>query len=77
MGFKGIRIDSPDDVVPVLDRAMASLRPIVVDMRANPNVLLMPPQTTLEQAKNFFQALAKGDPDAGAVLKQLARQLSV
>ena len=77
LGLEGLTINGPDDVASMLDRAFACDRPVVIDVHADPNVLALPPHTTLEQARNFFAALAKGDPDRGAVLKQLARQLSV
>jgi len=35
----------------------------------------LPPHATFEQTKNFFEALAKGDPDRGPVLRQLYKQL--
>jgi hypothetical protein len=35
------------------------------------------PHATWEQTTNFFAALAKGDPDRDAVLKQLVRQLAL
>ena len=77
LGLEGLTISGPDDVASVLDRALACERPVVIDVHADPNVLALPPQTTFEQAKNFLAALAKGDPDRGAILKQLAWQLSI
>jgi len=77
LGFVGRRIEGPDDIGPVLDDALAADRPVVIDVRADPNVIALPPHATLEQTTKLFAALAKGDPDRSAVLKQLFRQLAV
>jgi pyruvate dehydrogenase (quinone) len=77
LGFAGLRIDGPSDLTPVLETALKMDRPVVIDVRADPNVIALPPHTTFEQTKNFFAALAKGDPDRSAVLAQLFRQLRV
>jgi pyruvate dehydrogenase (quinone) len=77
LGLVGLRIDRPEDVTPVLDRAVKADRPVVIDVRADRNVVALPPHATFEQTTNFFAALAKGDPDRGAVLRQLARQLAL
>jgi pyruvate dehydrogenase (quinone) len=50
---------------------------MVIDVRADPNVISLPPHVTLEQSAKLFAALAKGDPDRDAVLKQLVRQLAL
>ncbi len=77
LGFMGQRIERPDDVAPCLNAALAADRPVVIDVRADPNVVALPPHATWEQTTNFFTALAKGDPDRDAVLKQLVRQLAL
>src|SRR6266850_5559303 len=75
LGLVGKRVSAPADVGAVLDAALAADRPVVIDVRADPNVIALPPHATFEQTTKFFAALAKGDPDRDAVLKQLARQL--
>jgi pyruvate dehydrogenase (quinone) len=77
LGLVGKRLSAPADVGAVLDAALAADRPVVVDVRADPNVVALPPHATFEQTTKFFAALAKGDPDRDAVLKQLARQLAL
>lgn len=74
LGLVGMRVDGPDDVAPSLEAALAADRPVVIDVRADPNVVALPPHATWEQTTNFFAALLKGDPDRDAILKQLARQ---
>ena len=77
LGLEGLEIGGPDDVAPILDQALACRRPVVIDVRADPNVVALPPHATFEQTKLFFAALAKGDPDRGAVLKHLFMQLAI
>jgi pyruvate dehydrogenase (quinone) len=77
LGFMGLRIVRPADVQPALDQAFAARRPVLVDVHADPDVVALPPHATFEQTKNLFEALAKGDPDRGPVLRQLLKQLGV
>jgi pyruvate dehydrogenase (quinone) len=76
LGLEGLTLDDPGDVGAVWDKALAADRPVVVDMKVDPNVVALPPHATLEQTKNFFLALARGDEDRNAVLQQLYKQLT-
>ncbi|MFW6027733.1 MAG: thiamine pyrophosphate-dependent enzyme, partial [bacterium] len=51
-GF-GRRVEEPDEIVPALEEALASRKPAILDVKTNPNELIMPPRITLEQAANF------------------------
>jgi pyruvate dehydrogenase (quinone) len=75
IGLDGLRVDDPEQVGPAWDRALAADRPFVLDMVTDPNVPPLPPHITLKQARHFMGALAKGDPDAGSVLVNTAREL--
>jgi pyruvate dehydrogenase (quinone) len=77
LGFTGLRIARPGDVQPALDQAFAARRPVLVDVHADPDVVALPPHATFEQTKKLFEALAKGDPDRGPVLRQLLKQLTL
>ncbi|WP_426757438.1 thiamine pyrophosphate-requiring protein [Myxococcus sp. Y35] len=70
LGFKGIRVDRPESVGRAWDEALSSDRPVVYEAYVDPDVPLLPPHITFEQAKHYAEALAKGDVDAGGVLKQ-------
>jgi pyruvate dehydrogenase (quinone) len=74
LGLRGLTMKSPDDVVSIWREALASDRPVVIDAKVDPNVVALPPHATFEQTKNFFMALAKGDADRSAILKQLSKQ---
>jgi len=69
LGFKGIRIDSPDAVGPAWDEAFASDRPVVVEAVVDPNVPPIPPHIEWDQAKKLMKSIMAGDPDARDVIK--------
>jgi pyruvate dehydrogenase (quinone) len=76
LGLRGLTVAAPADVDRVWDQALAADRPVVIDVKADPNVIALPPHATFEQTKNLFLALARGDSDRGAILNQLIKQLA-
>jgi pyruvate dehydrogenase (quinone) len=74
LGLKGLTVDSKNVIGRVWDEALASDRPVVIDLKCDPNVIALPPHATFEQTKDFFAALAKGDKDRSAILSQLWKQ---
>jgi pyruvate dehydrogenase (quinone) len=70
LGFKGIRVDSPDQVSGAWEEALAADRPVLYEAVTDPEVPPLPPHISLEQAKQISQALAKGDPNAMRIVKQ-------
>jgi pyruvate dehydrogenase (quinone) len=74
IGLDGVRVESPDEVVPAWERAFAADGPFVIDAVVDRNVPTVPPQLEPEQEDKLAQALAAGDADADAVLRQLQLQ---
>jgi pyruvate dehydrogenase (quinone) len=70
LGFEGIRVDSPDQVAGAWEQALAADRPVVYEAIVDPEVPPLPPHIEFEQAKNLAQALAKGDPARGRIIRQ-------
>jgi pyruvate dehydrogenase (quinone) len=68
LGFTGIRVDKPDQVGPAWDVALSATRPVVYEAYTDPNVSILPPHISFEQAKNFMSAMIKGDPDEKGVI---------
>jgi pyruvate dehydrogenase (quinone) len=68
LGLLGIHVDKPEDVGPAWDRALASDRPVLLDVRTDPNVPPIPPHATFEQAKDTVKAILGGDEDARSVV---------
>ncbi|MBV9862340.1 MAG: thiamine pyrophosphate-requiring protein [Alphaproteobacteria bacterium] len=75
IGLKGIFVDDPERVGPAWDEALAADRPVVLEVKTDPNVPPLPPHITLKQAKNFASSLLKGDPDEGSVLIDTAKEV--
>ncbi|HSP79198.1 MAG TPA: thiamine pyrophosphate-dependent enzyme, partial [Myxococcaceae bacterium] len=70
LGLRGIRIDRPDQIARAWDQALSADRPVVVEACVDPDVPPLPPHITLEQARNFALALAKGDEAARGIIAQ-------
>jgi pyruvate dehydrogenase (quinone) len=75
IGLKGIFVDRPDAVGAAWDEALAAGRPVLLEVRTDPEVPPLPPHITFKQATNFAHALLKGDPHEGGVIRGTARQL--
>lgn len=75
IGLSGIYVDSPQLVGSAWDQALASAKPVVLEVKTDPEVPPLPPHITLQQAKNFSLALMKGDPNESGVIKGAARQM--
>ncbi len=74
IGLKGIRVDRPDQVAGAWEQALASDRPVVIEAVTDPEVPPLPPHITIEQAKSFMYSLLGGDPHAGRMIVQSAKQ---
>jgi pyruvate dehydrogenase (quinone) len=70
VGLGGVRVDSPERVGDAWDEVLSMGRPAVLEAYVDPNVPPLPPHITFKQAKAMTFALAKGDPDRGAVMEQ-------
>ncbi|VWX58287.1 Thiamine pyrophosphate-binding protein [Burkholderiales bacterium 8X] len=75
IGFEGIYCDSPEQLGPAWDRALAATRPVLLEVKCDPEVPPLPPHITLEHARNFARTLWKGDPEQGSVIAGAARQV--
>lgn len=75
IGLKGLFVDDPDRLASAWDEALAADRPVVLEVKTDPEVPPLPPHITLDQARKFASMLAKGDPDETSVIKGSARQI--
>lgn len=74
LGLKGVRVARAEDVGAAWDEALAADRPCVLEMMTDPNVPPLPPDVSIKQAKAYFSALLKGDPDSIAIIKATIRE---
>ena len=70
LGLKGIYVDKPEDIGAAWDAALSADRPCLLDIKADPDVPIIPPHITFDQAKKYTTTLLKGDPDEGGIIKQ-------
>ena len=75
IGLRGIFVDTPDALAGAWAEALAADRPVILEVKTDPEVAPLPPHITIEQAKAFMSSMAKGDRGAGQVIKDTARQL--
>ncbi len=75
IGLKGIFVDDPEKMGAAWEEAFASRIPVVLEVKTDPEVPPLPPHISLEQAKGFTSTMLKGDPEAGGIIKNTARQL--
>jgi pyruvate dehydrogenase (quinone) len=73
-GLRGIFVDDPAKIPEALDEALASDRPVVLEVRTDPNIAPLPPHTTVQQASHFTKALLR-DPERGSVILDTAKQV--
>ena len=74
VGLKGINVDTAGQLGPAWDTALAADRPVLIDVRCDPNVPPIPPHATFEQAKATASALLHGDEDRWGVVKEGLKQ---
>ena len=74
IGLKGVFVDDPDDLGQAWDEALAADRPVVLEVKTDPEIAPLPPHISLKEAKAFMFSMAR-DEDAGHVIKDTARQV--
>ncbi len=75
IGLKGIYVDRPDAVGAAWETALAAERPVVIEVKTDPEVPPLSPHITFEQVRNLSETLVKGDPREGGIIKETARQV--
>jgi pyruvate dehydrogenase (quinone) len=74
VGLEGIYVDDPEQLGSAWDEALAADRPVVLEVKTDPEIAPLPPHVTLKEARKFMFALARDD-DAAHVIKDTARQV--
>jgi pyruvate dehydrogenase (quinone) len=73
-GLVGIRMRTPADVVPGIERAFAADRPCIIDAHVDGRVPPLPPHIEPGALKKLVGALLKGDVDAGEIVRRSFEQ---
>jgi len=78
-GATGLATDKPEECGALLDQALATDGPVIVEATVDPFTPPMPPKITVEQATKFAESLVKGQPSrekiALTVLSDKVREL--
>jgi pyruvate dehydrogenase (quinone) len=75
LGLKGIYVDDPEKLSAAWLEALNSDRPVVLEVKTDPEVAPLPPHITFKQAKAFMASMIKGDRGAAQVIGDTASQL--
>jgi pyruvate dehydrogenase (quinone) len=75
IGLRGIFVDNPDRLASAWEEALSADRPVVLEVKTDPEVPPLPPHITLKQAKNFTETILSGDPDEGNMLIGAAKEM--
>ena len=75
LGLKGIFVDTPAQLGAAWAEALAADRPVLHEVKTDPEVAPLPPHITLAEAKAFMSSMAKGDRGVARVVADTARQL--
>ena len=67
-GGTGFTVEDPKECGKVLDAALATAGPVVVEAVVDPFEPPMPPKATLKQGYELAKALARGQPAAGKIM---------
>jgi pyruvate dehydrogenase (quinone) len=74
IGLKGIFVDDPNDLGGAWDEALSADRPVVLEVKTDPEIAPLPPHISFKEARKFMFSMAK-DHDAAHVIKDTARQV--
>ena len=75
IGLQGIYVDKQEDLGSAWDEALSANRPVLLEVKTDPEVPPLPPHLTFDQVRNLTTSLAKGDPRAPGVVGGTVRQL--
>jgi pyruvate dehydrogenase (quinone) len=75
IGLKGIYVDDPEHLGAAWEEALAADRPVVLEVKSDPNVPPLPPHISLKEARAFAETLIKGDPQEGGMLMGAMKQV--
>lgn len=70
-GGAGFTIDDPKACGDILDQALMTPGPVVIEAVVDPNEAPMPAKVTADQAAKFAKSLAKGTPDRKKIIETM------
>jgi len=76
VGLKGIYCDDPEKIAAGWDEALASRKPVVFEVKTDPDIPPLPPHITLKQAKAFTSTLWQGDPNEASIIRKTIKEFA-
>ncbi len=73
LGLEGIRVDDAEQLGSAWDAVLHARRPAVLEVLVDPEISMLPPHISLEQAKRFAEAVLHRDPDGRRMVAQQVR----
>jgi len=74
VGLKGIYVDDPKGLGEAWRQALSADRPVVLEVKTDPEIAPLPPHISLKQARGFMFSMAR-EEGAGHVIRDTARQV--
>ncbi len=74
IGLIGINVEDPKEIGSAWDTALDADRPVVLDVRCDPDVPPIPPHATFDEVKALASSLARGDEDKWGVVREGVKQ---
>jgi pyruvate dehydrogenase (quinone)/pyruvate oxidase len=71
-GATGLSVERPEDCGRVMEQALATPGPVLVEAVVDPHEPPMPPKICAEQALHFAESLARGTPNRGKIALTVA-----
>jgi len=71
-GGTGIRIEEPKECGRLMERALRTKGPVLIEAVVDPHEPPMPPKISVEQAEKFAEALARGTPNRKEIVLTIA-----
>ena len=75
IGLTGIFVDDPEMLGAAWDRALVAERPVLLEVKADPEMPPLPPHIGFDQARGFVSFAAKGDSSGARAMVGAARQV--
>jgi pyruvate dehydrogenase (quinone) len=75
LGLTGLYVDNAEQLPDAWETALSARRPVVLEVKSDPEVPPLPPHVTLAQARAFARTLMEGDPKEASVIVNTARQV--
>lgn len=72
-GGKAFRIENPHECGDIIEKALNTPGPVLIEAIVDPYEPPMPPKITFTDSKNFAKALVRGEPNRGKIAKTILK----